>query len=85
MIFKESFNSGKHLLIWRISQVTPVKKARKNKGKAESFRHVAITCLMGKILEVRLGRTCRSFWRFTISSLRTNMTSGRAGAASPPS
>ena len=50
-ICKDSIDKGKFPSIWKLAHITPVKKSGKNKGKAESFRPVALTCILGKVLE----------------------------------
>ena len=44
-----------------MAHITPVKKPGKNKGKAESFRPVALTCILGKVLEAVVKQDIQEF------------------------
>ena len=50
-IFKESFESGIFPENWKLAYICPLKKPGKSKNKAESFRPVALTSQIGKLME----------------------------------
>ena len=52
IIFSNSMAEGIFPEIWKKCYVTPVKKPGKSKSRAESFRPVALTCQMGKVMEI---------------------------------
>ena len=61
LIYQESIENGKFPDIWKLSDVSPVKKPGKQKSKPESFRPVALLCHMGKAMEIVMREEIQDF------------------------
>ena len=48
-------------MIWKKSDITPVKKPGKSKSKAENFSPVALTCHFGKLMETIIKNELQEF------------------------
>lgn len=60
-IYENSMNTGVFPEIWKLAHICPVKKPGKSISKAESFRPVALTSQMGKVMESIINNEMRIF------------------------
>ena len=61
IIYLDSLESSIFPEIWKTSHVIPIKKQGKSKSKAESYRPVALTSHLGKVLEALIRTEMQEF------------------------
>ena len=61
ILFEKSFESGIFSDLWKLAYICPLKKPGKSKNKAESFRPVALTSQIGKLMESMVNEVIKEF------------------------
>ena len=61
IIYLDSLETGVFPAIWKKMFISPVKKPGKSKSKPESFRPVALTSIIGKVMEMIVTEEVQTF------------------------